>query len=235
MRVAILLGLAWLVSCRSTAPVIEPPTADANPSPDSSVLAAEAGRAPDDSSPAPPDLAALDAAPPIACGDCPLCRCNGGPCPDPVPPAGVLPEVSDCSPADSPREDECACQGKACPADQRCVRARTDPVPGLGGPEGLTNLCRAPCAAATDCGAGRECRPDPDGVYTCQRRQCRTDADCTADACGRCAPSWKPGHIREIQLPYVHRCVYAGRCRPGSCAGCASAAEGNADLHTCGP
>jgi hypothetical protein len=244
MRIGLLVLIAWTACSSGPAVGPSPPEGDAL-APDASGPIADAAMAAD--GPATETGSTVDTLAVKVDGGveraeasmcqplpCSLCDCDGKACPNAVPPAALPAAVTDCSSLDSPRQDECACNGRTCPAGQTCIRVLTDPVPGVGGPMGLTNLCRTPCTASTDCGPGRECRPDNDDVFICQSIQCHSDDDCTLEDCGRCGPTWKSSHGPDEQVPHVHRCLYPGKCGPSSCAGCADVpSSAEPQSHSC--
>jgi hypothetical protein len=119
--------------------------------------------------------------------------------------------------------DACGCDGKTCAAGQTCTHAL---MGGSGGPDFYVNRCSSPCVASTDCGSNNACLPDIAAVFECRPAQCRSDADCTRDGCGHCAPALRSTHIiGATPVPDVHVCQYEGLCTESSCAGCANSAN----------
>src|SRR5688572_18773790 len=107
--------------------------------------------------------AACSSLPPV-CGDR-LCVLEA-----PVTPATLPAEQMVCSGVDVRIIDDCGCDGKTCPAGQRCVQV-IEPEPFGGGPNGPANRCFTPCTAATDCGPSAVCLPNTYGVFECRPPQ----------------------------------------------------------------
>ena len=94
-----------------------------------------------------------------------------------------------------------------------------------GGPPNHFNSCFGVCRDDADCG-GALCRRNDLGVSVCAMPACASDADCTAEPCGRCVPKVRQYHLLQVLLDYTaSSCIYLGGCRPGSCSGCVAAFE----------
>jgi hypothetical protein len=134
-------------------------------------------------------------------------------CPDWTAPVAV-----DCSADVAKADNECACEGRTCPAGQQCYKA----LVAWDGPE-THNVCGPDpeCGSSSDCAAGQVCAPpfresagsagvilaSPGGV--CITPECQTDADCTAAPCGVCTLALKQVSINSgrVALDGI-KCLY---------------------------
>jgi hypothetical protein len=128
--------------------------------------------------------------------------------------------------------DECACEDLACDAGESCLRVIQPPPPVIGGSSFPRNVCLVPCASDDDCTAPSICVGELHGLTVCKTGGCRNDADCSADACGKCVGGYVSGHAGAVYTdPSAKRCVYPGGCGQSSCQGCTLDEPG---WHQCG-
>jgi len=125
------------------------------------------------------------------------------------------PEAGTCPDRPSPvRRDQCGCDGKTCEPGKSC-RKITDTVSGGSFEE---NRCYAVCRSNDDCAAEQACVPNRFGVAVCVTPECRSDADCTEDACGHCVPERWMG-FQGATWQGEPRCVYEGPASGTNCGG----------------
>jgi hypothetical protein len=165
-------------------------------------------------------------------GDCASdADCNGGTC-SPIVPGGYLvcldqvPQATSCTP---PVNGMNQCCTSADCMQGKCYS--TQSLPSCGGPaRPLYNACVTDqCVADADCSstggaASQACLPA--GAYgepmrTCLPAFCHTDADCTAQPCGVCAPIVGPC----CSTPTGLGCVYPGGCTKSSDCGNGTSCE----------
>jgi len=151
--------------------------------------------------------------------DCLDCACNLG----------------NCQSNDDPASPGCS---PPCTDGATCFHVTVPPYSD-GGPDQNFNLCLVQCENDSDC-TGALCRRNQYGVKVCARPACASDADCTADPCGRCVPQVFIYHGGTTRLDFSSSsCIYSGECGPGSCGNCAAALQrslpnnGTPSFHAC--
>jgi len=106
----------------------------------------------------------------------------------------------------------------------------------IGGPDTIRNGCFPLCDADTDCTTPAVCVKNVYGLDVCATPGCRSDADCSADPCGKCLSGVIGGHVDGAWSdPSNSYCGYSGACDASSCAGCSAGAYdgGLGAWHTC--
>lgn len=156
----------------------------------------------------------------VPAGDCESdADCDGGKCGE-VTPGGYAiclrlpPEATMCHAPGGPIDDLC-CDSSECTGGGKCYSSYDVPYCGGAAPAEYNACFGDACTNDGDCqGAGVTQICAPPGAFgqparACVVAYCKTDADCTARAGGRCAPIAAPCCATPAGLA----CVYPGGCK----------------------
>ncbi len=114
----------------------------------------------------------------------------------------------------NPAIDEC-CKSADCSSGALCYAGPVVPHCGGAIPSNQNVCAKDFCSSDADCGNGEVCLPAGvlgNEVRACLSAKCRTDADCTVETGGQCAPVMNPCCNAASGL----FCVYPGGCRKTS-------------------